>query len=162
MRQARFLLGFVVLAAALVGGWVVYSQAPQSARSVLAETANQEGAGVLDGMSFSSELGLAGESGDIDDRLVFEDGLFVSTECDRRCGYPPQPYFTRQVGDRIEFTSIAHCTYKDATIVWQGTVEDGAIKGIFTWTVNRWYWTIEKEFWFEGELAEASTPVASN
>lgn len=162
MRQAEYLLGIIVLGAALAGGWIAYSKAPQFARSASLTVQNGEGSGVLDGMSFSSELGIAGEPGDIDDRLIFRDGLFVSTECDRRCGYPAQPYYTRRVGDRIEFVSEARCLHKDATLLWRGVVEDGTISGTFTWTLNRWYWTLEKEFWFKGKLTESSAPIAGS
>lgn len=96
------------------------------------------------------------------DTLVFANGTFVSTECERRCKYPARPYFIRQVGDRIEFISETRCPDKDAKIVWRGTVDDGTIKGVFTWTTVRWYWTIEKEFSFEGTIVEGATPIASS
>ena len=162
MRQAKYLFGAAALIAALAGGWVFLSQATQTARDRPVALADHAGIGALDGMTFSSELGLTGKPSDVHDQLIFQHGLFVSTECDRRCGYPAQPYFARQVGDRIEFLSEAQCLHKDATIVWRGTVEDGTISGTFTWTVNRWYWTLEKEFWFKGKLVAASAPKASN
>lgn len=162
MRQAKYLLATGAPIAALAAGWVALSQATQPERGGPAETAERSGSGVLDGMTFSSKLGLAGKPGDVDDRLAFQNGLFVSTECDRRCGYPAQPYFARHVGARIEFVSEARCLYKDATIVWRGAVEGGTIRGTFTWTLDRWYWTIEKEFWFEGRLVEPSAPMVGN
>jgi len=31
-------------------------------------------------------------------------------------------------------------------------MEDDEIEGTIAWTSRRWYWTIEKEFWFKGKL----------
>lgn len=109
--------------------------------------------GPLDGHVFAANLGLAGEAPDVEDTLVFANGSFVSTECEARCSYPATPYLARREGDRVHFISETRCPYKDATIVWRGTVENGTIEGESTWTVRRWYWTVEKKFRFEGTLA---------
>lgn len=162
IRLAKHILAGALLIAALAGGWVWLSQATQPSRQEIIGTPSLAGSGVLDGLTFISELGLAGKPADVNDRLVFQNGLFVSTECDRRCGYPAQPYFARHVGEGVEFVSNARCLHKDASIVWRGTVEEETIRGTFTWTVHRWYWTIEKEFWFEGKLVKSSAPKASN
>ena len=113
-------------------------------------------------MVFLSKLGPSGKPADVEDRLVFANGSFVSMECDRRCGYPPGPYFVRQVGNKIEFVSENQCIHKNATLSWRGTIENGVIKGRILWTSERWYWTIERELWFEGTLVESAPPVASN
>lgn len=126
------------------------------------EMADVSGSGILDGMTFSGAMGQIGEPGDMDDTFVFANGTFVSTECDKRCGYPARPYFVRHIGDKIEFTSESRCLYKDAKIVWRGTVYNGTIKGVSTWTVNRWYWTIEKKFSFEGTLINPADSVTSS
>jgi hypothetical protein len=120
------------------------------------------GSALLDGMTFSSELGPVGKPADVKDTLVFANGTFVSKECDKRCGYPPAPYFVRRVEDGIEFTSESQCLYKDATLTWRGIVENDAIKGRLSWRVDRWYRTIEKDFWFKGTIAAAAPPVASS
>ena len=136
-----------------------------AARPLHAETTEAtvaDGSGILDGLTFSSELGPLGKPANVKDVLVFENGMFVSKECEQRCGYAPRPYFVRRVGDKTEFISETHCPSKDSTIVWRGTVNNGTIKGKFTWTAARWYWTIEKEFWFEGMLADRGGPVASD
>jgi hypothetical protein len=33
---------------------------------------------------------------------------------------------------------------------------------VFTWTVARWYWTIEKQFWFEGTLVDRAVTAAND
>lgn len=113
-------------------------------------------------MTFSGDVGPLGKPANVRDLLVFAKGTFVSKECERRCGYPAAPYFVRRVGDTTEFISETRCPDKDATIVWRGTVDDDTIKGVFTWTTSRWYWTIEKEFWFEGTLADGDMPLAGD
>lgn len=116
-------------------------------------------AGPLDGLTFVGALGPSGKPKDTADRFVFENGTFVSKECELRCEYPARPYFTRVDGDRIEFISETRCPYKDATIVWRGTVENGRISGHSSWMARRWYWTVETTFEFEGELvATTSAP----
>ena len=118
-------------------------------------------AGPLDGMVFEGALGPDGEPKDVADSFVFVNGTFVSKECELRCQYPARPYFVRINGDKTEFISETRCPYKDARIVWRGTVEGDRFVGKSTWTVNRWYWTIENTFEFEGKLVSGSiSPTA--
>lgn len=114
----------------------------------------------LDGRVFIGALGPEGKPKDVEDRFVFDNGTFVSKECELRCDYPARPYFVRQVGERIEFLSETKCPYKDATIVWRGAVEDDRIKGVATWTIDRWYWTIERKYEFSGKLRQSVAPLA--
>ena len=115
----------------------------------------------LDGMSFKGGVGPYGQPHDVEDRFVFANGEFVSKECEQRCEYPARPYFVRKAGDQIEFISETKCPYKDATIVWRGTVQGDKIEGVATWTINRWYWTVEKKYEFSGSLEQSVTPLAS-
>lgn len=117
--------------------------------------------GPLDGMTFNGALGPDGEPKDIPDSFVFKDGTFVSKECELRCKYPARPYFVRTNGDRTEFISETKCPYKDAKIIWRGTIEGDTIKGKSTWVMKRWYWTVESDFEFEGKLSEKSAATTS-
>lgn len=128
----------------------------------MVDAAEVGGSGVLDGMTFSGLMGAAEDGEPVEDNFIFDNGTFMSTECDRRCGYPARPYFVRNVGEKIEFFSESNCLYKDAKIVWHGTVEDGTIRGVSSWTVNRWYWTIEKEIPFHGTLNTSGGSIASS
>jgi len=114
----------------------------------------------LDGMTFIAALGPDGQPKDVEDRFVFANGTFVSKECELRCEYPARPYFVRKAGDKVEFLSETKCPYKDATIVWRGTVEGDAIQGVATWTIKRWYWSIEKKYEFSGRLEQSTPPLA--
>jgi len=162
IRQPKTVLAVIVLLAAAAGAGLVFAPAAVPVRAEKADTTLTEGSGVLDGMTFTSELGPLGKPANVKDFLVFENGMFVSRECERQCGYPPAPYYVRRLGDKIEFISETHCSDKDSTIVWRGTVDDETLKGRFTWTAARWYWTIEKEFWFEGTRTERKVPMASD
>ena len=158
----RFL---IILAALLVlggaVGWAVYQPAPQITDRGAALASASTASGALDGMVFRSDLGPEGKPADVNDQLVFANGMFQSIECARRCGYPPSPYFVRRVGEAIEFVTESHCEHKNATMVWEGTVENGAVKGRIYWTAERWYWTVENEFWFEGTLENGSDVIGS-
>lgn len=125
------------------------------------EVNGTEGKAPLDGKVFIGALGPEGKPKDVEDRFVFGSGTFVSKECELRCDYPARPYFVRQVGEKIEFLSETKCPYKDATIVWRGVVENDTIKGVATWTINRWYWTIERKYEFSGKLRQSVAPLAS-
>ncbi len=162
-RHSKTVLAITVVLAALTGGWLVLAPAAMWVHAAKVEPAGTEASAILDGMSFVSELGPLGKPGDITDFLIFENGMFVSKECERRCAYPPAPYFIRHVGGKTEFVAETHCSDKDSTIVWRGTVDvaNGTIEGTFTWTADRWYWTVEKDFWFEGTLADRDIPLAS-
>ena len=111
---------------------------------------------ILEGKSFSGELGLAGKPASATDLLLFNDGMFVSKGCEQRCGYTAAEYQILAVGDHFEVISETPCLKSDATILWQGTVKGDEIEGSFTWTNKRWYWTFEKEFWFKGKLVESN------
>lgn len=115
--------------------------------------------GPLDGLTFNGALGPDGKPKDIQDSFVFENGTFVSKECELRCKYPARPYYVRTSGNRTEFISETKCPYKDAKIIWRGTIEGDTIKGKSTWVIKRWYWTVENSFEFEGKLA--SKPAAT-
>ena len=109
---------------------------------------------ILEGKSFSGDLGLSDKPASATDLLVFDNGMFVSKGCEARCGYTAAEYQIRAIGDHFEVVSETPCLKSDATILWRGTVKGDEIEGTFTWTNRRWYWTFEKEFWFKGKLVK--------
>ena len=115
---------------------------------------------VLDGQFFAGEMGPMGKGANIEGAWIFDQGMFVSKECEV-CGFPKSPYWVRFAEDGIHFMSETQCPKTQATIVWQGIVKDGEVEGTFTWTKKRWYWTIEKEFWFKGKLADTQTAMSA-
>lgn len=112
--------------------------------------------GPLDGLTFVGMVGPDGEELDVADTFVFENGTFVSRECELRCDYPARPYTAAADGDAWTFESETRCPYKDATIVWRGKVEGDQLSGVATWTIHRWYWSLERDFAFEADLTDTS------
>ena len=157
--QPRIILLVVAVSVAVLSGWVILSNPGSSVQPQDLDTSHLEGSGALDGLAFESELGPVGKSADMEDTLIFDKGLFVSAECYRTCNFPAQPYFVRRGNGGIEFISETRCPNKDAEIVWRGKVEGNSIQGEFTWTMARWYWTIEKKFHFQGKVTESPASI---
>lgn len=112
--------------------------------------------GPLDGQSFTGKLGPLGKPADATDTWIFEDGSFVSKSC-LECGFPQSGYSAQVHADEVEFKTKTRCPVSDAVIVWEGTVRNGEIQGVFTWTKKRWYRTVRKQFWFKGQRENAAT-----
>ena len=161
MKRLSVTLTVMGVGALAIGGWLALAAGSSANQTNLPEIADTEGAGPLDGMTFTGLMGPDGKPKDVADTFVFANGTFVSQECELRCKYPARPYFVRQIGSTTEFVSETRCPYKDATIVWRGTVNDGQISGVATWTMKRWYWTVKQDFEFAGSLVRQSAPVAS-
>jgi len=161
MSEPKYLVGIGVLLLALAGGWFLASQVTKPVQAVSVEETLTAGTGPLDGMTFSGSIGSPEEPARTKDTFVFSKGRFVSTECVKTCGYRAGTYFVRDRGGKTEFLSVSSCTYKDANIVWRGTIKNGIIKGESTWTVKRWYRTVERKLLFEGKLVAAPKPVVS-
>lgn len=142
--------------------WFASTWALDSVKKNLIDQSDTVGSGILDGMTFNGEHGPKGKPADVKDTFVFKNGNFFSEEGEGMCDAPACPYFIRQIGGKIEFISETRCQDKDAKIVWRGTVDGKLIKGVFYWTSKRWYWTIEKEFWFQGTLIENIAPIIGN
>jgi len=151
----------LAMALLAIAGWVWPIGASRAQDTADPIAALQAGTGSLDGLAFVSEIGPVGKPPDVNDRLTFAEGLFVSHECATLCDYPASAYFVREVDGATEFVSETRCPHKDATIVWRGRVKDGKIEGVATWTTRRWYWTVEKDLAFSGRLVESDAPLAS-
>jgi len=162
MQKTHFVPSLIILVTLAAGGWSFQMHAAGSDAAANDATSPESGTGPLDGMKFIGALGPDGKPKDVEDSFVFENGTFVSKECELRCKYPARPYFVRQNGTKTDFISETKCPYKDAKIIWRGTVEGDTIKGKSTWVVKRWYWTVENTFEFEGKLVESSTSTASS
>jgi hypothetical protein len=107
-----FLMSLMLLSLSSI--WPIFSWASDSNKNDQVDTSETVSSEILDGMTFIGELGPKGKPADVKDTFVFEDGNFVSKECEARCKFPARPYFTRHVGKTIEFTSETRCPYKDA------------------------------------------------
>ncbi len=153
---AMVILALVVMTGYGFGFMTTRSEAPViDSMKAVGET------GPLDGMQFVAELGPEGKVKDVPDVFVFENGTFVSKECELRCDYPARAYYIDETENGTVFVSNTRCPYKDAEITWHGTVRDNRITGTATWTVRRWYWTMTNVFEFEGTLADKPAQITS-
>lgn len=156
MKESILAVSVLIATTIVVAGWSSSMNAADSDPEI------SDFSGPLDGMTFVGALGPDGKPKDIADVFVFENGTFVSKECELRCKYPARPYFIRVNGTTTEFISETQCPYKDAKIVWRGTVDGDTIKGKSTWVVKRWYWTVENTFEFEGKLSKQPISITSS
>jgi hypothetical protein len=108
--------------------------------------------GPLDGKSFAGELGPQGRPSDRPDILHFGDGKVWSEAC-VPCGFAPAPYWVRYDGDAIHFQAELHSP-ASGTFAYLGVVRDGQLTATMHWRKDRWYWSLSRDFWFEGTLAE--------
>lgn len=111
--------------------------------------------GSLDGQTFTGEFGPIGEPAKGADTWAFKDGSFRSESC-VECGFPQSVYSTASSTGGTDFHSTTGCPVSDAIIVWEGTVKDGKIEGVYTWTKKRWYRTVRKKFWFKGTIEDSN------
>ncbi len=161
LHRYRVLLQPLTLVVAFLSGFgsILYVRADDSQLHP-AQSTEAPSISVLDGKTFAGELGGVGKPALTQDLFVFREGMFVSEECERRCGYPAGPYWVRFDGDGVQFKAEIPCLKSDATMVWNGTVKGDEIEGTIAWTSKRWYWTIEKEFWFKGKLVESDVATS--
>ncbi|WP_435103588.1 hypothetical protein [Arhodomonas sp. AD133] len=141
------LLTLVTLLAVMAGAPALATDAGEGAR------------GPLDGMDFVGDFGPAGGPADSRDTLHFRDGRFWSGSC-VPCGYPPGAYWVRVTGDGIHFRGELE-NPEGGRFVYVGVVRDGRIEAHINWRRERWYWTIDRDFRFEGRIADVQPAYAN-
>jgi hypothetical protein len=117
--------------------------------------------GPLDGMSFVGTLGPEGKPGDRDDVIHFADGQFLSEGC-VPCGFSPGPYWVRFEDEAIHFRGELSSA-ENGTFSYSGVVQGDRLSVSLNWRKERWYWSIDRNFWFEGtmEATMAAAPEQS-
>lgn len=109
-------------------------------------------AGILDGKNFKGQTGEKGKKVHHEDELIFKDGQFTSTECFQD-GFMPGPYTATVESDGIHFTAEMHSATQ-GKMVWQGTLKGDILDVMYTWTKERWLWSIHMDYWFKGTLVK--------
>ncbi len=115
--------------------------------------------GALDGLSFEGMFGPSGGSSDRADVLYFNDGYFWSKNC-VPCGFLPGPYRSRETDEGIRFEGVLESPDR-GRFRYTGLVKNGKVYAQINWRKERWYWTIDKDFRFEGARAESSASVSA-
>ena len=147
------LLGAVLLAATA-------AFAPRLGAETLPGPQQVAASGPLDGMAFAGILGPADDFGDgRPDTLYFRNGHFWSEQC-VPCGFMPGRYWVHETADGIHFRGEL-TSPENGTFEYTGVVRDGEISVTADWRKERWYWTIDREFRFEGTLRDGSKSFAT-
>ncbi len=109
---------------------------------------------LLDGKIFLVESGEQGkEASHHEDYLVFRDGTFISTECGEMLNYRESGYSAKREGDEIHFQAQS-TSPEHGVMIWEGTVRGDTMGATARWIDKRWYWTIDRMYWFRGKLVQ--------
>jgi hypothetical protein len=101
----------------------------------------------LDGKVFAGEIGQKGKkSGDRDD-LVFKDGKFLSTACEK-FGFGAAPYTAAMGEGTTTFEAVA-ASAKEGTMQWKGTIKGDSVTASVVWSKAG---NPAQEFWYRGKL----------
>ncbi len=105
---------------------------------------------LLDGKTFFVQTGEKGGKSDHGDYLIFRDGMLLSTAC-LAYGFRETAYTATTDGDEIRFrVEMVSPTYGHWN--WEGTVRGDVLDATARWTRDRWYWKLDREYWFRGRL----------
>jgi hypothetical protein len=115
-----------------------------------------EVSGTLDGNDFAGVLKSADGSIVLDDTLHFRGGYFWSAGC-VRCGFLPGEYWTRRTPDAFEFRGVLGSSER-GLFTYEGRIENGVVHAEINWKRVRWYWTVERQYVFDGELSGSENP----
>lgn len=107
---------------------------------------------ILDGKKFIGQTGERGKKAHHEDILSFSDGIFTSAAC-LQSGFGSGVYTALIDSDGIHFEaeiiSPAH-----GKLAWKGTLRGDILDVTYTWSKKRWFWTILRQYWFKGRIAQ--------
>lgn len=103
---------------------------------------------LLDGFAFTGQTGEQGKGDHHSDTITFENGQFRSLDCEN-WGFGPAPYTATRSGDTYTFKAILRSADR-GTLEWNGTIVGDTATAKFRWQHERWYWDIDRHYWFEG------------
>jgi len=105
--------------------------------------------GTLDGKIFSGEIGKKGRKTGGKDDLVFKEGKFRSTACDK-FGFTEAPYTVKASGRDTIFEAEA-VSAKEGTMKWTGTVKGNTATATVLWSKPD---KPPTELWYKGKLTK--------
>ena len=86
----------------------------------------------LDGRSYLVELTDTNKNEATKDELIFKDGTFFSTECEKH-GFTPAPYESKSKAGVVMFKSTL-TSVKEGKTEWEGSVNGDEITGTMFWS----------------------------
>lgn len=120
------------------------------AGSVASSPGDVSSASSLDGKTFVARTGEKGKQASNKDTIVFRNGRFFSEGC-KPYGFGDAPYQATVDGVTVRFHAETHSP-THGTMVWDGIIRGDSIEATSTWTRERWYWNIKREYWYKGQL----------
>ena len=115
--------------------------------TVFAETSSLP---TLDGKTFHGNIGMKGKKNKFNDDLVFKDGTFLSTACQKSDGFGPAKYETSSTGKDIGFTVIS-TNDKGSKMNWKGTIHGNTASADIVQTNADG--TVD-HLWYKGKVAK--------
>lgn len=109
-------------------------------------------ADALDGLRFVGQTGEKGKGDHHEDTITFKNGMFRSLDCEN-WGFGPASYTVEKKGDAYHFRSTLMSPNR-GRLEWSGKIVGDKAIGTFRWIHERWYWTIKRDYWFEGARQE--------
>lgn len=107
---------------------------------------------LLDGQTFFVRTGEKGKPADHDDYMIFRDGMFVSSGCVEQ-DFGKSPYSAAAEGNGIRFRAETRSS-THGTMYWGGIVRGDVMEATARWVHDRWYWKIDRQYWYRGGPAE--------
>lgn len=105
----------------------------------------------LDGLKFKGQTGEQGKGDHHEDTITFEGGLFRSLDCEN-WGFGPARYTVKKEGDSYYFAATLPSANR-GTLEWKGTITGDSATATFRWLHKRWYWNVDRHYWFKGTRA---------
>ena len=102
----------------------------------------------LNGLRFSGPAGEKGKGNHHKDTIMFGNGMFRALNCEN-WGFGAGPYTVEKSGAAYHFRATLTSPNK-GKLEWTGTIVGDKANATFRWTHERWYWTIRRDYWFEG------------
>lgn len=102
----------------------------------------------LDGLQFKGQTGEQGKGHHHEDTITFKDGQFRSLDCEN-WGFGPAPYTVRKDGESYHFSATLLSPHR-GKLEWKGVITGDTAEATFRWLHERWYWTIDRQYWFKG------------
>lgn len=118
------------------------------AAGTVTAAATVSAADALDGLRFAGQTGEKGKRDHHADTITFKDGVFRSLDCEN-WGFGPAPYTVEERGGAYHFRSTL-LSPKRGRLEWTGKIVGDKATATFRWRHERWYWTIDREYWFDG------------
>jgi len=102
---------------------------------------------------YSGTTGTIGMGAHHEDQLIFTNGTFRSRECEK-IGFNRSSFEFTLSPEASTFSAVT-VSERHGTLTWHGVIRDGQIEAHYVWKKERLFWTIERQYWFRGNIDNA-------